>query len=356
MAQINNMAWYHLYYIFDNDIREDKYVGLSHVAEHTLLAPTDIGLNFIAQGYTCLNHVCLYFGSKTLEDLQEIDRKIIGGQIITEENVLCAKSQVIEEISRLRDKTARFENLVSFVTENRIQKSAIGDTAEVENIQAQDILNWFVFKQKRGQIYRFLFKDAHNMIVSSPFSSNSMKKRAGKTIWNKSTCADSVLYETLPDSASTIQIYFQIPSLYSRVELVKKALYEFCIRRKVQDSLGIVMNITDNYFDTDERYIQMYFPWSPKFDANNLLEKLRAAINSITATEYQLYRNEFMDYISMVMSQPEANSDIINAIKNTIIYSVPRVTLADVKCVNHDDIGVFPKEWITSRSIKAVVL
>lgn len=167
MIRKNDTTRYHLCYLIVNDSREDKYDGLSHVAEHTLLIPADISLSFIAQGYTCVNHVYLYFGSERLEDLQEIDRRVMGGEVITEENIRCAKSQVIEEIRRMRDQTAKFESLISFVTEKRVQKSAIGDPLAVACIQIRDIANWFDSKRQRGQIYRFLYKDAH---VINPFN------------------------------------------------------------------------------------------------------------------------------------------------------------------------------------------
>lgn len=356
MIRKNDTTRYHLCYLIVNDIREDKYDGLSHVAEHTLLIPSDIGLSFIARGYTCVNHVYLYFGSKTMEDLQEIDRKIMGGEIFTDENIRCAKSQVIEEIWRMRDKTAKFENLVSFVTEKRIQKSAIGDPAAVACIQIRDIANWFDNKRQRGQIYRFLYKDAHDMIMSSSYSSNSVQKVADIRPKDKITGADAVLYAVLPDYASTIQIYFQIPSLYSKAELVKKAFYEFCLQRKVQDSLGIEMSITDNYFDTDERYIQISLPWNHNFAVEDIGSMLRTAIISITSSEYQAYRNEFLDYISMVMNQHESNSEVMNAVKNTIIYSLPQVTLEDVSCVNQVRLEAFQQERIISMPLKVVVL
>ncbi len=352
----NDTTRYHLCYLLVNDISEDKYDGLAHVAEHTLLIPSDIGLQFIAQGYTCANHVYLYFGSKTLEDLQEIDRKIMGKEIITEKNICCAKNQVIEEIWRMRDKTAEFENLVSFITENRIQKSAIGDPAAVTCIQTQDIVTWFENKRQRGQIYRFLYKDAHEMIMSSPYLNNSVQTVEDITARGKNPSADSVLYTVLPSDAATIQIYFQIPSLYSKVDMIKKAFYEFCLQRKVHDSLGIDMSITDNYFDTHERYIQMSFPWNDNFNPKDIGRMIRSAINSITSSEFLSYRKEFADYISMAMNQHESNSEVMNAVKNTIIYSLPRITLEDVNCDCQAKLEAFPQKHFTSMPLKVVVL
>lgn len=356
MIRKNDTTRYHLCYLIVNDSREDKYDGLSHVAEHTLLIPADISLSFIAQGYTCVNHVYLYFGSERLEDLQEIDRRVMGGEVITEENIRCAKSQVIEEIWRMRDQTAKFESLVSFVTEKRVQKSAIGDPLAVACIQIRDIANWFDSKRQRGQIYRFLYKDAHDMILSSSYSSNPVQKAADIMTKGKNTGADAVLYTVLPEDVSTIQIFFQIPSLYSKADLVKKAFFEFCLQRKLQDSLGIEVSVTDNYLDTDERYIQMSLPWNHKFVVKDIGKIIRTAIISITPSEYQAYRNEFVDYISMVMNQHESNTEVMNAVKNTIIYSLPQVTLEDVTSIYQVSLEAFHQESITSMPLKVVIL
>lgn len=54
----NDLPRSHLFYIIENRITNDKYSGLSHVAEHALLeVPTDSGKSFRAKGYTCINHV-----------------------------------------------------------------------------------------------------------------------------------------------------------------------------------------------------------------------------------------------------------------------------------------------------------
>lgn len=47
MALINQLDKYHLCYLVVNDIADDHFAGLSHVAEHTLLIPSDIGLDFL---------------------------------------------------------------------------------------------------------------------------------------------------------------------------------------------------------------------------------------------------------------------------------------------------------------------
>ena len=70
---INRTDGFHLYYLITNDIRNDIFSGISHVAEHTLLLPIKEEIHFVGKGYTGINHVCLNFSCSSLEALQEID-------------------------------------------------------------------------------------------------------------------------------------------------------------------------------------------------------------------------------------------------------------------------------------------
>lgn len=351
---MNRTSWYHLYYLFVNDIREDWYEGLSHVAEHTLLIPTDIGVQFIGKGYTCMSHVCLYFGSNALEALQEVDKKLMCGDIITEANVSCAKEQVTEEIVRLRDKTTKYEKLVSFVTESRLEKAVIGNPVEIANIQTGDIVKWLEEKQHCGQIYRFLFRDAHNMILSTPIPQLSTFPKSDGMIHSSQPFDDSFLYTVSPQDIKTVQVYFQIPSLYSKADVIKKAFYEFCIQRAIQYSLGIEIHISDNYFDVDERFVLIEFLWNGKSSVKDIISRIRTAISNISSEELHLYAKEFIDYASFVMPQNESNFEVLNKIKNSIVYSTPQINHEDINSTNFAEFGSFPKEWITSMPLKVV--
>lgn len=164
MALINRTDQYHSYYLLINNITDDKYYGLSHVAEHTLLVPTDIGLKFTAQGYTCMNHVCLCFCCEDSDTLLELNRKKMTGEIFTIGNIETAKAQVICEIQKLERVTSQNNRVLQFTTENRINQCAIGGITQVENIQRNDVINWFEERKRRLQIYNFVFRDAHEML------------------------------------------------------------------------------------------------------------------------------------------------------------------------------------------------
>lgn len=208
MALINQLDKYHLCYLVVNDIADDHFAGLSHVAEHTLLIPSDIGLDFSGRGYTCANHVWLCFVSEKLETVVEVDRQIYSGKIFTQETVNRARCQVEEEIIRLQEHTAQSKKLIRFVTENRVEKFAMGEADQINKIQVADIRSWFEERKQRGQIYRFIFRDAHKMIVSTQVQNCGMY--TDKKFYDCVTCdgEDQFLFLTPLNKARLIQLFF----------------------------------------------------------------------------------------------------------------------------------------------------
>ncbi len=350
----NDTNRYHLYYLFLNNFRNDKYDGLSHVAEHAFLVLRDINFSFIAKGYTCASHVCLYFGSKSLTDLEKIDQIVMNGETITNESVREAKEQVIEEIQQLHDKTQRFEELVSFITEGRVNRSALGNSVEVAKIRREDIEIWFEEKKHSGQVYRFLYRDAHRMISSSLDSGSRLSTGRGAEI-GCPQCADSFLYTVSPNEASTVQIYFRVYDLFTKSAAIRKAFYEFCIQRELADNLGIEVSVADNFFDVEERYVRMDFGVDSKSTVKNMIAKIRTVINSIDENEVKRYFSEFKTHLMKIMDRAEYNSEVMNSIKNMILYSMPQVTLEDVKEFEYAQLDEFPKERITSAPLKIVI-
>lgn len=350
----NDTDRYHLCYLFVHDISKDKYDGLSHVGEHTLLLPTDVGIGLIASGYTCLNHVYLYFGSKALEDLQIVDKKIMSGEIFTDENVSFAKSQVLNEILRLRDKTTKYKKIVSFITEGRVENAAIGNPVDVARIQTNDIVRWFENSKSGGRFYRFLYKDAHDMIMSSPILEFSMRERKNINIIEHAG-SDSFLYTVSTDNARSLQVYYRIAPFSTKTDVVKQALYEFCVQRKIQESLKIEVTIAERYFDIGECYLLLEFSWDNHINVRDTISIIRTEIKNISANEYKSYLKEFMDNISIVLRQKESNSDVMNSIKNKILYSKPQITLEDVTCIESSELDVCLKERIISMPLKVVI-
>lgn len=355
MSLMDRLDKYHLCYLIVNDIADDRYAGLSHVAEHTLLIPSDIGLDFSGRGYTCANHVWLCFVSEKLETVVEVDHKIYSGEIFTQETVNRAKCQVEEEILRLQEHIVQSKKLICFVTESRVKKFAMGEVDQINKIQAADIKSWFEERKQRGQIYRFIYKDAHEMIVSTPIQNCAMY--TDKKLYDCVECdgEDQLLFLTPLSKARLVQLFFRIPMIDSKDSMIKKAVFEFCIQLKIQYAIGIDVEIVDKFFDGDERFSVLKFPWDDMLSFTEIIQKVRQEIDGISLNEFYAYREKFKNYAATVMKQEESNVEIMNAIKNHILYAIPNIQLEDLQYIEQVKYEMFPREMITKAPLKVVI-
>lgn len=355
MSRLNRTDRYHLCYLFVHNINEDIFDGLSHVLEHSLLIPTDIGLDFDGYGYTCANHVWLYFGSEKLETIIEVDRQIMNCEIITDENVNRAKRQVEEEILRLRELTIQNRKMINFVTEQRIKSFAIGDLHQIKQINRDDITRWFENRKYQNQVFRFIFKDANNMIVSTPLND---LKREGDNISCKpgiSGGEDSFMLLNKCSGVCTIQLFLKLPTFVLKEKLIEKAIFEFCIQKKIEEEFGIVIEIYDKFFDNKERFAMLAFKWNAPTDYLDVIKNIRLAINRISLDDFLRYKDEFKQYSNIWMSPNESNTEIMNGIKNFILYGTPKIQREDLTYIDQINYSMFPRDFITKSPLKVII-
>lgn len=351
MALINRTDLYHSYYLLINSIADDKYYGLSHVAEHTLLVPTDIGLTFTAQGYTCMNHVSLCFCSEDLGTLVELNRKIMTGEIFTIGNIEAAKEQVVCEIKKLKRVTSHNNRVLQFTTENRINQCAIGDVTQVENIQKNDVINWFEERKHRLQIYNFVFRDAHE-ILSMPQLSNPAPHASSLPLCLKQV---DYLYLSTRAEARKIELLYRIPNFNMKEDILKKGLLEFCVHQKIHCSLGIDAHISDKYYDIQERFVVFSFNYDGCEDPEIFINRIQHEMCNISQNEYLEYRSAFKLAMEQILQQPESNSEILNSLKNQLLYNTPRVQLKDLSIIDLFDCPLDLFKWMPCTAIKVII-
>lgn len=352
---MNHTNMFHLYYLIVNDIREEKYNGLSHVAEHTLLFPSEEVLQFWGKGRTYLNHVCLYYTCDSLEVLKEVDRQIINGEIITNINVDCAKQQVIEEIKNLEKDTHIKHQIVGFITDDRIQRFSIGNIEQVSSIQTEDVYHWFRDKQQQGYIFRYLFQNAHQMILSTPVPADIIDQKILNMNQIDSTVADRI-FRVNPDAdATVIKLYLKVKMLYKKEDIIKKAFYEYCIQKKIKDTLAIDVLINDEYFDANERFSVLSFPWNNESRVTDSLNKIRQTIRNISVAEFEEYKAEYKMRMLDFLTLDESNFEVINKMKNYLLYGIPKVERGDLKITDHISYNIFPIDWLTKAPLRVII-
>lgn len=352
---MNRTDRYHLYYLIVNNVREEQFRGLAHVAEHTLLFPEEKILRFSGKGYTYLNHVCLYYTCDSLDVLSEVDRQVWSGKAITNSNVCGAKQQVIDEINSMAEQTQKNLQIVDFVTDGRINQLSMGTVEQVKRIQTNDILKWFCEKKQNGHIYRYLFQDAHNMILSTPLSttlSSSSESTQRKEV--DSVTADCKFYNNL-SSRSSVKVYLKIPVIYGKEDHLQKVFSEYCIQRKLEEDLNIDTLITDEYFEYNERYSALYFQITAQEKIVEILELIRHAIGNISLTEFTKYKAEFELLKPDLIKSEETNFDIINKMKNWILYHTPQIEIKDWEMIKFITYESFRGTWIADAPLRIVI-
>lgn len=350
-----NLSDSHLFYIIENRIANDKYSGLSHVAEHTLLIPTDIGKSFKAKGYTCINHVFLSFSSPELTILKEIDSQIMSGRVITGENVRIAKEQVMWEIANKNSKTTISMQIQSFVTDNRIANYAIGKTDQIKKMQTSDVADWFRQRGQSGQIHRYLFNSRDEIIEATQYMPRTFLYPESE-IPKQDNGTIKTLFLVPSGQVKTVRMYFRIPSLTRKLDILKKGVMEYCIQKKLLSSLKIDVDIYDKFFDVDERYVLLEFAWNRNKELCEIIRLILSEIESISYEDFTLCRSEFVILLGQLLQYDKSTYLRINAIKNEIVYHCPYIKSDDLRMIEQINYDSFLRCKRMYEPIKTIFL
>lgn len=353
-TRINQTDCFHLYYLISNGIKKgEKWSGLAHVAEHTCLIPSCTTKEYIGLGYTGIDHACIYFVSDSLSELQRIDEDFMYGAYITEENVEIAKHQVEYEINNLFRETQEKERLIGFITNNRIKKFAMGEIYQIVQITVDDVKEWFKQNIRRGDIHKFLFRNVED--IKFPDYIYPTYQCSKIELKNDKRAEDRIYYMNKNAESDKAEIYFSIPVFYDKSCFVKKALFEYCIQRKIFEILEEEIDISEKYYDYNERFDVISFQIEDINKLEDRVKQFRKVICNITEKEFQNYKKEFQGFITRVMEIDELNQDRINEIKNLILYDKPIIKVDDLKMIDNIKYSMFPIKCIARTTLKIVI-
>ena len=345
----------HLFYLIENGLHNDEYSGLSHVVEHALLIPTDIGVPFAAKGYTSASHVWLSFSSDELPVLREVNSQIMSMRVLTDESVNIAKEQVKWEIINQKERTDISCRIMNFITDGRITKHAIGELEQVDKIQTRGVVKWFSQRKKSNWLHSYLFNKKDEIIAST---NNKLRAhKISKPIMPQHRVSSiQFLYLASPDEIRSIRIYFKSPSITDKMELMIKGLTEYCVQQRIAEKLGIEVNISDHFFNTVERYVVIDFAWNRSHDVEKIVNIILAEINNIDNEDYKVYKAEFINMLIELHPDKKSAHQIMNDIKNKIVYAYPSIECEDFSLVDKIDYISFLSCLQITGPIKVVAL
>ena len=308
--------------------KEESIHGLAHVGEHMLLLPCfeneDEDESYSTFGYTCIDHIFLYFTSRNKSSLKKIRNKIEDKSVITTDKVEIAKHQVICECENLKDKIASNEKKVKFITENRIKNFAAGNIDDIKKITTQEMENWLecIINEKRMFFFSledFVYDSMQSICVKHNMNKYEQKKE--QTVELLYMCKDI-------KCRCDLEIYaplFQVSEKEQYLQLISDEYYieRYLIRFSDQ------VEVTEKFFSYTERYLLINIK-NVLFDA--LPEIIRELKNSSEWGKKYSYKTEkenLYHHLVLVSKENESsNIDIINIILKKLLYEI---SFIDVK-------------------------
>lgn len=283
---------------------------------------------YFANGYTCLNHACLYYCSNNIEWIQNIYEEIRDNKIITQKRVEFAKHQVVNECQNLAHITALREKIVRFVTENRISQFAMGDIDTIKNIKYEDVLKWVNEIKAENNLYSFQFLDSED--VRKEIMNYQLKHKKNYTCPSSSRKENE--YLTIHDNYWRIaktEVYIQLPAVYDKASYMGRIFWEYCIKKIYSTSINKKLEINEKYYTNRERFLVITLFTDDNDDIQKFLNLI--SNNNFINRMFNCSYINFSDYITVALQTTKKTYDYINEFQNYVLYGKPIFNIEDTK-------------------------
>lgn len=355
---VENEKVEHIYCILKNNIEnEGTYSGLSHVMEHACLMPyyKEKPLKYCwGRGYTCLDHIILYFISPTEGGLEKIFEQIITGCIICEQNVIKAKEQVYSECLRMKEITDMRENIVRFITDSRIRNFAMGKQKTIVKIQQKDVQEYLNSIIKNHDLYgiRFRHKNEVQMKCRSILAEYCNEKTKKNIYTEESKRADEILLVECKDKQEKVDIYFRIPISENKEEYIAKLWFEYSLYLVCKEELNMSVFISDKFYTYTERYISLRIYGLEYREIKGVLCVIRKhMMHKIKNFEISGCKK----YLYRCLYSEKHIQDYINEFQNYILYGIPIISNQDIYLIKYISKEREMLENILMNTLKIVV-
>ena len=322
------MMWLELAYgnygligiIIGGSEKEESIHGLAHVGEHMLLLPCfeDEDESYSTFGYTCIDHIFLYFTSRNEISLKKIRNRIEDKSVITTDKVEIAKHQVICECENLKDKIASNEKKVKFITENRIKNFAAGNIDDIKRITTQEIENWLgcIINEKRMFFFLledFVYDSIRNICVKH--NMNKYERKKEETVEILYMCKNiKCRYD--------LEIYVPLFQVLEKEKYIQLLLDEYYIE-KYLIKFSNQVEVTEKFFSYTERYLLINMK-NVLFDVlPEIIRELRNSSEWEKKYSFEAEKERLCHQLVLVSEEKESsNIDIINIIIKKLLYEL----------------------------------
>lgn len=325
---IDSKNYKHLICIIIGGSENEKNIhGLAHVGEHILLFPCfeEDGKDesFSTFGYTCIDHIFLYFTSQNESSLETIKNKIEDRSVIRADKVEIAKHQVICECENLKDEIASNEEKVRFITDNRITNFAAGNVEDIKAITEQNISEWLdgIINEKR--MFFFLLEE---------YSYASLQNLCVKHNPNQCTSKQQETVQLLymnkqKQNRYKVEIYVPLSLICEKDKYFWQLLDEHYIKNYLSKFTKQI-DVSEKFFAYSERYLLISIENALPDLIPKIVRELRNSSDWGKDMSYENEKKKFYYQLMMAHDDRESsNMDIINAVIKELIYNIPFIDI-----------------------------
>lgn len=328
MLYINeDNTYFHLLCIISTGVeRGEKLEGLAHVGEHLCLIQyeEDTSYCIFTSGYTCFDHACLYFSSKSKEYLKQIEKRIQDLSIIRMDRLDIAKHQVISECKQLENRFCKYKQIVQFVTEGRQNSFASGKIGDIQKIRLEDVEEWLrnIVNCKK---LSFFYLDEWK---KESIWNNEHKNRVVCSALLKEEATEEILYiENRNKKVRNVQIYMPLEIIRGQKSYLELLIGEYHLKERLQ-IFGVEIDVEEKYFSFEDRYIVIELH-------DFLIEKLSDVIDCLRnqcfmRKEYEASKIKFVKMVQDIRNSYEKKyEDIVNEIINQFVYEIDVIDIQE---------------------------
>lgn len=310
--------------------------GLYHVTEHVCLIDKTRGRpNHFRCGYTCLSHMGLYF--ETINDsvwLDETIKRLSGRRSFSLNSVNLAKKEVIIESRALFEESKRKEQIVRFITENRVRSLPIGCPSAISKIKRDEVIRVWDEILEKDRICFFKFKSKEELynslnikkILEAPDTQDRVQ------ILTPNKKLDDVIILTSKHTCK-LKIYLQIPPILTKKETLAKAFAEYYFQEMMKRQHKRNIIISDFYITQTEAFlvgtIKNLETQEIGLFINQIRDILSRKIDALNTFNFNPFISALKDAISN-----ESIVDCLNKIENKIVYKKPVFLISDIDMIS----------------------
>lgn len=325
---IDDKNYKHLIGIIVGGSENEKNIhGLAHVSEHMLLLPCfeedDKDESYRTFGYTCIDHIFLYFTSQNERILEIVKNKIEDKSIIRADRVEIAKHQVICECENLKDQIASNEEKVRFITDNRITNFAAGNVEDIKAITEKNIGEWLdgIINEKRMFFFsleEYSYASLQNVCV---------KRNLNQCISKQLETVQSLYMNRQKQNSYKVEIYVPLSLVCEKEKCFWQLIDEYYIKNYLSKFTEQI-DVSEKFFSYTERYLLISIENALPDLIPKIVRELRNSAYWGKDLSYENEKEKFYYQLMRIQDDRESsNMEIINAVIKELIFNIPFIDI-----------------------------